>query len=543
MYICLINKFDTMKRLLSLLAPVAVAVLLLTVSCKSDKAPANSAAMDSFLSEAPYLNHLPDNAQILITFHPLQLLGKSGFATDEDFAALRDKLFGSVDAATKIAALAALKQPSLAGLDPDHPLVLAITNLEMAREDAKADVYGVLPLTNRDLFVTLLNKADAGLTPEKDGNYRINDSDYSLAILPEGVLFYGELGRHSSRDAIAKKMDAMVAKKSVYVGSPLAESVLMGGDDLSFLLSDDTADLIMNFVSKQTGTDMVKLLGGNPLENLTTVFRMNCLRGKVLAESQVEGSNPLSKRYASWIGKPDKKDLALLPSYVAAAGQLAFQNVPDLMDYVQGVLDRSGEADGIVLADVLKAVGIEREDLNEIGTLTFGYIPNDNRSDDLLLIARAGKKIVSTVDGMVGQLGLSRNPETGFMRLSGDYYAAFQGNYAYLTTGGMISRSTGSFAEDNPEFCEMLKGNGLIIDLALGFRLPNVNHALLTIDVPTASLEVVMADTEENAAKTLLKAVVDYLQSEVFTTESDYDFDDDEFDYDPDFDDEFDYLY
>ena len=89
----------------------------------------------------------------------------------------------------------------------------------------------------------------------------------------------------------------------------------------------------------------------------------------------------------------------------------------------------------------------------------------------------------------------------------------------------------------------MLKGNGLIIDLALGFRLPNVNHALLTIDVPTASLEVVMADTEENAAKTLLKAVVDYLQGEVFTTESDYDFDDDEFDYDPDFDDEFDYLY
>lgn len=532
-----------MKRILSILAPVLVAVSLLTVSCKSDKGPANSAEMDTYLSEAAYLNHLPDDAQLLISFHPLQLLAKSEFATAEDFADIRDQLLGEMDPATKVAALAALNNPSLAGLDPAHPMVIAMTNLEMTRNDVLADFYGVLPLTNRDLFVTLLNKADAGLTPEKDGNYRIVDRDYCLAILPDCVLFYGLIEREMSRDALSRKMDEMVAKKSLFVGSPLAESVLMGGDDLAFLLTEDTADLIMKVSSQQAGTDVVKLLGGNPLENLNSLLRVNCRRGKLVVDTKVEGSNPLYKRYAGWFGTPDKKDLALLPSYVALAGQLAFQNVPDMLDYIQDVLERSGEADGVVLADVLKAVGIEREDLNEIGTFTFGYIPNEGRNGDFLIVARAGKKIVSTVDGMVGQLGLSRNPETGYMHLTGDIYAAFQGEHAYLTTGGMISRSTGSFAEDDTIFCNMLQGNSVIADLALGFHIPHFNHALLTMDFPsaTANLEVVTDDTEANAAKTLLKVVVDYLRSEVFTTESDYDFDDfdDEFDFDPDFD----YLY
>ena len=529
-----------MKRILSILAPVLVAVSLLTVSCKSDKGPANSAEMDAYLSGAAYLNHLPDKAELLVAFHPLQLLDKSHFAADDEFAAFRNDLFGEMDATTRIAAQAALQNPALAGLDPDHPLVIAVANVEMTRDDIMADIYGVLPLTSRELFVKILNKADADLVPDKDGNYRMEDNDYALTILPEGVLFYGSLGRDMGRAAVARKMDEMVAKKSVYVGGPVAEAALTGGDDLAVFLSEDAAAPVMKVLGILADTDVVKLLGGNPLEHLHSLLRVNCRRGKLLAEAKVEGGNPLFDRYTSWLGTPDKKDLALLPGYLAVAGQLAFQNVPDMLDYAQGVLDRSGEADGIVLADVLKAVGIEREDLNEIGTLSFGYIPNDNR-DDLLLIARAGKKIVSTVDGMVGQLGLSRDPETGFMRLSGDYYAAFQGDYAYLTTGGMLTRSTGSFAEDNPEFCDMLKGNSLIVDLALGFHIPYVNHALFTLAPAAANLEIVTADQDDNAAKTLLLALIDFLQSDIFTEEADDDFD--EFYLGDDFDDEFDYLY
>ena len=538
MYICLINMIDTMKRLLTLLAPVAVAVMLLTVSCKKDKAPANSAEMDAYLAEAPYLNHLPDDAQMLISFHPLQLLDKSGFATDEDFAALRDQILGGMEPATKIAALAALKDPSLAGLDPAHPLVIAVTDLKMAKKDVSAEIYGVLPLTNRDLFVTLLNKADAGLTPDKDGNYRVKDSDYNLAIQPDGVYFYGLLNREANPSALAKKMDEMIAKQSIHVGSSLAESVLMDGDDLAMLFSKNLADKLMSFVSLQTGTDMVKLLGGNPLENLNSALRINCRRGKLLAEALVEGTNPLYERFAGWMGTPDKKDTAMLPSYVAAAGQLALQNVPDMLDYVQGVLDRSGQADGVVLADVLRAVGISRDDLNEVGTITFGYINNDDRDDDFIVIARAGEKIVSTLDGMVGQLGMDRHPKNGYMRVSGDYYAGFQGDYACLTTGGMISRATEG---DSDYYARQLRGNSLFVDLALGFHLPYVNHALLTMDVRNTSLEVVTADTEANAAKTLLKALVEYLEANVFTTEEDEGFD--EFLSDDDFDPDFDYLY
>lgn len=544
MYICLINKFDTMKRLLSLLAPVAAALVLLTVSCKNDKAPAaNSAEMDAFLREAPYLNHLPDEAEVLLSFHPLQLLDKSGFATDEEFAPLRDQILGDMDVSTKIAALAALKDPSLAGLDPAHPLVVAITDIEVEREDVKADICGVLPLTNRELFVTLLNKADTGLTPEEDGNYRINDKDFSLAILPEAVLFYGQLNRDLGRSAVAAKMDAMIAKKSLYVGSHLAESVLMGGDDLTLLASDKTADLYVQILNQQLGTDVVKLLGGNPFENLNSLLRLNCRRGELLAESIVEGSNPLYKRYSGWLGTPDKADLEWLPSFVAVAGQLALQNVPDLLDYAQEVLDRSGEADGVVLADVIKAVGIEKKDLNEVGTITFGYVYNDGRSDDFLVVAKAGEKIASTLDGMLDQLGTDRDPDTGFMHVSGNLCVTFKEDYAILATGGMISRSTGSFTEDKPSLAHLLKGNSVVADLALGFHLPYVNHAVLTIDIPTATLEVATTEPDENAAKTLLKALVDYLESNVFAA-SDFDeaaFYDPEFD--EDFDAEFDYLY
>lgn len=538
MYICLINKFDTMKRLLSLLAPVAAALVILTVSCKKDKAPANSAEMDAYLSEAPYLNHLPDDAQILISFHPLQLLEKSRFAVDEAFAPLRDQILGDMDPATKIAALASLKDPSLAGLDPAHPLVIAVTSLKMAKNDISAEIYGVLPLTNRELFVTLLNKADAGLTPDKDGNYRIKEQEYALAIEPEGVFFYGLLGREANPSAIAKKLDEMVAKNSLYVGSPLAESVLMDGDDLALHLSKNTADLLMNFVSQQTGTDMVKLLGGNPMENLNTLLRFNCRRGKLLAESRVEGTNPLYERYASWLGTPDKGDMKMMPSYLAAGGQLALQNVPDMLDYIQGVLDRSGEADGVVLADVLRAVGISRDDLNEVGTISFGYINNNDRDDDFIVIARAGEKIVSALDGMIGQLGMDRHPKNGYMRVSGDYYAGFQGDYACLVTGGMISRST---APNHSYYADILHGNSLFADLALSFHVPQMNHALLSMDTRTATLELVTADQEVNAAKTLLKVLIEYLEANVFTTEEDEGFD--EFFSDDDFDPDFDYLY
>ena len=49
------------------------------------------------------------------------------------------------------------------------------------------------------------------------------------------------------------------------------------------------------------------------------------------------------------------------------------------------------------------------------------------------------------------------------------------------------------------------------------------------------------ADQDDNAAKTLLLALIDFLQSDIFTEEADDDFD--EFYLGDDFDDEFDYLY
>ena len=528
-----------MKRLLSILAPVVLAVTLLTVSCKNDKGPANSSEMDAFITEAPYLNHLPDDPDMLITFHVLQLLDKSGFATDEAFVDLRNQILEGMEPATRVAALGILRDPSLAGLDPAHPIVIALDNITAAGDDATVDIYGVLPLSNRDLLIKLANQADAGLTADEDGNYRINQYNMAAAILPDAVVFFASNSGLTEKE-IAAKRDAMIAKKSVYVGGPLAESVLMAGDDLALHLSKNTADLLMSFVSQQTGTDMVKLLGGNPMEDINSMLRVNCRRGKLLAEALVEGTNPLYERFASWLGTPDKNDMKMMPSYLAAAGQLALQNVPDILDYVQGVLDRSGQADGIVIGDLLASFGIKPEDLKDLGTITFGYINNNDRDDDFIVIARAGEKIVSALDGMIGQLGMDRHPKNGYMHVSGDYYAGFQGDYACLTTDGMISRST---ASNHSYYADMLHGNSLFVDLALGFHVPHVNHALLTLDVRNATLEVVTAEPDENAAKTLLKALVDYLESNVFAA-SDFDeaaFYDPEFD--EDFDSEFDYLY
>lgn len=533
-----------MKRFLSFLAPVLVAVSLLTVSCKSDKVPANSAEMDAYLAEASYLNHLPDQAPILLSIHPLQLLAKSGFATDDDFAGFRDKLFESVGPVQRMAILAVLQNPSLAGLDPAHPLVLAIDGIEATKKDLKCDVYAVLPLTNRDLFIKSINQAGAGLEADENGKYEMKEDKLAFAILPDAILFFGTIGRVDA-DYVAKKLDKMAAKSSLYVGSPLAESVLMAGDDLALHFSKEFSPRLMDWVSEQVDDDIVKLLGGNPLEDVSLALQANCVTGKAVLDCHIDGSNPLLDRYLSWVGTPDKDDLRLLPASLDLAGQQAFQNLPDMLDYIQEVLDRSGRFDGINIQDVLQSFGIEKDDLNDIGTLTTGYDFNIAAADDFVLLLKVGKRLASILENKLAGLGLERDPEKDDMlHITGDVYLGFWDEFLVLTTGSLLDFGYGSFLEDEEVLAGAIQGNSTVVDLSLSLGLSGFSHAQILAGYPDGQLNVFTAYPDDNAAKTIFLSIIDYVNTYVFTTEDDEGFD--EFyagDFDGDFDEDFDYLY
>ena len=536
-----------MKRILTFLPAVAATILLaFAVSCKNDKGPANSSEMDAFITEAPYLNHLPDDPDMLITFHVLQLLDKSGFATDEAFADLRNQLLEGMEPATRVAALGILRDPSLAGLDPAHPIVIALDNITVAGEDATVDLYGVLPLSNRDLLIKLANQADAGLTADEDGNYRINQYNMAAAILPDAVVFFASNSGLTEKE-IAARRDAMVAKSSVYVGGPLAESVLMAGDDLALLATEKVSAMLKQAVDQKLGRDIAQLLGGNPFDGIATTLRLNCLKGKLVADVHTEGSNALLNRMKGWIGTPDKKALACLPAPLTVAGQVALNNVPDILDFVQGVLDRSGEADGIVIGDLLASFGIKPEDLKDLGTICFGYNPVTYSSGDFIVVADAGEKLVDTLEGLITGVGMTNDPQTGYYQLTDNYCVAFKDGYAQLASWGM-TRASGSFPRDCSRLAGVLSGSSIVMDLA-GLQVPSFDYGLLTLGLTDCRFDAYTTEPGDNAAKTLLTLVIDYLNGMVSMFEADpdpYDFDagfgpdfDEDFDedfYDPDFD-------
>ena len=555
MYICLINKFDEMKRLLSFLAPVVVAVTFLTVSCKSDKTPANDPAVDAFLSEASYACALPDNPNILISLHPLQLLAKSGFATDEEFDVLRDMVLEDLDPASRVAVLTVLQNPALAGLDPAHPVLAAVANVELTRggKDMAADFYAVVPLTSRELLLSALEKAGEKLEPDADGRYLNASRDFAFIITDKAVVFYGLLGKNLPSDQIRSAVIKASQKTSLSVPGKGVEKLFTGGNDLALWGDDTLAQLGYKASGDKLDIDLIKILGGNPGKDICSFISLDFLPGKITLAAEAFGGNALSDRFLSWIGTPDSMALkAFNAENALGAGQIAFANLSDCLDFVQDVLDRSGEADGVVIADVIKAFGVDAKDLDEIGTVSGVVYLDESRDYSFGVIARLGKKVAGAIEKAAATTGM-RKTNLGLLdaySLGSGIYAGFVEDNALIGSREVLTNIYGENFLSGSRLAPVLSGNSLVVDLSrealirmgapsLLYDVTDYATARLEDNKLKGSLELVLEDKEHNAARTALAMLYAYLHfRDEHVEEADYLYDDD-FDYDP----EFDYLY
>ena len=555
MYICLINKFDEMKRLLSFLAPVVVAVTFLTVSCKSDKTPANDPAVDAFLSEASYACALPDNPNILISLHPLQLLAKSGFATDEEFDVLRDMVLEDLDPASRVAVLTVLQNPALAGLDPAHPVLAAVANVELTRggKDMAADFYAVVPLTSRELLLSALEKAGEKLEPDADGRYLNASRDFAFIITDKAVVFYGLLGKNLPSDQIRSAVIKASQKTSLSVPGKGVEKLFTGGNDLALWGDDTLAQLGYKASGDKLDIDLIKILGGNPGKDICSFISLDFLPGKITLAAEAFGGNALSDRFLSWIGTPDSMALkAFNAENALGAGQIAFANLSDCLDFVQDVLDRSGEADGVVIADVIKAFGVDAKDLDEIGTVSGVVYLDESRDYSFGVIARLGKKVAGAIEKAAATTGM-RKTNLGLLdaySLGSGIYAGFVEDNALIGSREVLTNIYGVNFLSGSRLAPVLSGNSLVVDLSrealirmgapsLLYDVTDYATARLEDNKLKGSLELVLEDKEHNAARTALAMLYAYLHfRDEHVEEADYLYDDD-FDYDP----EFDYLY
>ncbi|MDT3366758.1 MAG: DUF4836 family protein [Bacteroidota bacterium] len=543
-----------MKRILSILAPVLVAVSLLTVSCKSDKGPANDPAVDAFLSEAPYACALPDNPNILIALHPLQILAKSEFATDEEFDVLRDMLFEDLDPASRLAVLAVLQNPALAGLDPQHPILAAMTNIEVKQggQDVSADLYAVVPLTSRELLLTSLEKVGEKLDPDADGRYLYTSSDYSLIITDKAVVCYAVLDKVLSAEQLRSTVLKASQKTSLSVTGKGVENLFAGGNDLAIWGDDHLTEYAYKTAGNKLDVDLIELLGGNPGKDISAFVSLDFLPGKVALTGEAFGSNALFDRFLSWVGTPEHDALkAFNAENALGAGQIAFANLSDALDFLQGVLERSGEADGIVIADVIRAFGVESKDLDEIGTVSGVVYLDENSHYTLGVVAHLGKKVVSAIEKGAASTGLWKE-NLGLLdaySLGGGIYAGFVEENALIGSREVLTNIYGESFLTGSRLAPILNGNSLAVDLSrdalIRMGAPSLlydvtDYAVATLDESKTKgrFDLVLEDKEHNAARTALQLVYYYFHFRDENIEGSA-WDDEDFDYDPDFD----YLY
>ena len=541
-----------MKRILPLLASAAVlSLLLLTVSCK-DKTPAgragvaNSPAMEKLIGEAPYVCALPDDPNVLISFHLLQLFTKSGFGTDEEFEYYRNLFLDSVDdPMERIGISGMLSNPAVAGFDTKHPCLAALSDVKVISSSwgdpqPQADLTVSIPLVNNAF---ILKSVGDEMEKKEDGNYYMIDEKMAVVVAPRLIVAYIPVNKYTSAEENLRYLLKALAKKSFHAGGFLAETVLLGESDMAVYTDDSVSEISMMSFKEEIGQDPVTILGGNPFKGIEALCTLDFQTGKVVGDARYVGENPLWNRYCSWIGTPDRELLNALPGDSQLAGQLAFQHLSDALDYAQKCLERIDGAEGFNLPEILAGVGLSPSDLDDIATVAFGFYGGkgfygDGYNAEGIVAIQTGARLAATVEDLLKKAGMPGDAYGFRLRRGIHLNVVGEGLLLTVSSGQEIPESRSGFVSGN-RLTSLLKGNSMAVDLSDNtFFLWNVPVELRIFDyarflmTDPARVEILMEDKQANAAKSLLLALLPYLTPQGPVPDVDdydefyYDFDD-----------------
>lgn len=423
-----------MKTLLRILLPLAVVAVALT-ACGPDK-PKNNPEIEKYVKAHPYVAALADEAPILFKFHPLAIFNKTGLVADPDFEAFREGFFEDFDPVERMMVMNSLQDFSVMGLDPDNPFYVSMSGIEFQypdyadidkdyyRPDVSADLYGVVPLTDRSKLVNYIQMADEDFKADEDGNYLYATEDGGILITEKAVIAYLGLNRNLTEPQVKERLLAAAAKTSFIHNQPGADAFFTRPDDIALWCNNESMSTLMElgadqWLDDETGIDLQTLLGDNLATGTAALLSSVSEPGALVLRGETFGTNPMADRFLSWIGEPKREMLEYLPTDAQVAFTFSFQNLSDALSYAQEVLERSGEADGINLQSVIGAFGVEPKDLDGIGTMVAGVKIGDGTIDWIVAL-ELGDKLLSTAQMGLSFADLAEDPDYPGCYLAGD---------------------------------------------------------------------------------------------------------------------------
>jgi len=421
-----------MKNFLRIFLPLAVLAAALT-ACGPDQ-PKNNPEIEKYVAAHPYVAALGDDAPVLVKLQPLALFEKSGFAKDPEFALLREELLGDTDAMTRMMVENVMNDFTVLGLDPKNPIYFSVSNIDYSYEprfdsdpledsELSADIYGVLPLTDREKLISYIVMANEDFKADEEGRYLFAMSDAGFLIAEKAVIFYFGLDRNRMPDEVKQLLLDAEKKQTLINLRPGAGSFFTRNDDIS--LWADAAGVkgeleeFLQQVSGEFQPNFQDLLGGDIFAGTAGLISLNSYPGKVELRAESFGSNALSERVRSWVAVPNRDRLDYLPTKAQLAFTFAFSNLSDALAYTQEVLERSGEAEGVNLPSVLGAFGVEPQDLDGIGTVVGGVKVGDGTISWIVAL-EVGDKLLETAETGVAFLELAEDPDYPEVYLAGD---------------------------------------------------------------------------------------------------------------------------
>lgn len=542
---------------------MAVAGMAL-LSCQSEKAR-TSAALKSFLSEHPYATALADDAPMLMKLNLGVIYDKSGFAEDPEFAALHEAMLEDSDRSERIFIESLIHDLSLTGIDPAQPILLSVSGMEIDidGDDFREEIYVVAPLEDRAKLLTFINMASEGETtiePDKDGYYIEIEDNAGVIIAEHAVIAYINTDEDIPAPLMRKRLIAASEKTSLQASRPGIREFFEGKDDIACWVDADAIGAevrpqLNKLVKENLGKSLEEILGGSITKGVSSFSTLNFAGSDVILHTDVFGTNPLLDRYWSWLGKTDWDLLRHVPSGAVFAGGIAFDNLSDLLNYAQGVLDRSGQADGMNLSAIIAAVGIDPEDLDGVGSLVGGVSIS---GESFMLAAEAGEGLVEAARNSLMYAGMTPLSEDLY-ELDDDIRLLLRDDHLFLGSSRLIAavdkRSASNFLSDNNLSDELTGARGaFVVDLTSEevYELLDASSeaeilcryldsaVLRFFNDRSSELVLHMQEPGRNSAKSLL-----LMAAELMASSSSNDWDDIDtdvfFEEDEDFD--YDYLY
>lgn len=538
-----------MKKLIRSLVIVAVAALAI-VSCKNDKTPGNSKAVNQFVESHSYVCALADNADLLAKIDIYSILDDTALMTDPAFESLRAELFEDAPEGME----ACFRDPSLAGLDAANPVLVSVSNVD---PDEGADVFITISLSDREKFVTLINSLEddedeIALVKDEDGYYVNSDDELAIVVGEKAMVAYIPIEKKHGEKEVLARAKAAIAKTSLLASLPGMEAFFTGEDDLAvwgnnerfYELSRSELDKDLR---KELGLGIEDLLGGDPAKGTASLMTLNFRPGELAMDTKNYGENKIADRLGDWFGKPNMELLNYIPESSDVAGLIAFHNLSDAAAFAQDIMDKVPDLQGFKIKDLLPTVGLAVEDLDSIGTIAAGA---DVDTETVIVVAEVGEKIGGALGRTLGMAGMSSSSRNGWSvyNLDSDFRLLLGNGRIVLCSSKMASQiapsgySGGLVFNSNPLSKDLVHGivadlNAPAIQRMIAEQLPEANDYIASVRLnfpgdKAASLVLELDQKHVNAAKAVLLLCQAYLENQHDRFNSDYEEDAEWSDYD-----------